>query len=372
MKLAIDCHHIEDQEGIKRYVLTLLKEWDALGYVKDRENQILCYLKKELPEMEEFPRGVEIIITGSRSTLLFQQARLPIELSRDKPDVFFSPSYLLPFFYAQGKKTVVTIHDVVFSAHPEDFDWHSEFDKWYLPKAAYFAAKHSTFVVTPSEFSKREIKRRWSIDASKIFVIPLAGNINFAKTQPLLPRQDFILFVGFLFNRRHSRELIHAFYRIVKIQPALRLILVGKDRTNPPQHIDALIEKANYRLRRKAIERMEGISDEDLLRLYYSARALVLLSDYEGFGLPVLEALSCGLPVLASKRGSLPEIAGDAALYVDDPSNIHEIAKKLLTLLTDASLRRSLKSKGLRQAQTFRWTKTAKETWQILRLAQAV
>lgn len=372
MRLAIDCHHIEDQEGIKRYILTLLREWDALGYIRDREHHILCYLKKELPELDEFPRGIEAIITGSRSTFLFQQMRLPLELSRDKPDVFFSPSYLLPFFYPRAKKSVVTIHDIVFSAYPEDFDWKSGFDKWYIPNAAHMSAKRATFILTPSEFSKKEMKRHWKIDPAKIFVTPLAGNINFAKTQPLLPRQDFILCIGSLFNRRHAGELIQAFYRIVKAQPALRLIFVGKDRTNPPQHIDALIEKANYRLRRKAIERLESISDEELLRLYYSARALVLISDYEGFGLPVLEALSCGLPVLVSKKGSLPEIAGEAALYVNDPSNIYEISKKLMTLLTDATLRRDLKSKGLKQAQTFNWTKTAKETWQILTLAANV
>lgn len=372
MKLGIDCHHIEDQRGIKRYLLALLKEWDTLGYIRTKEHEIVCYVRKELAELAEFPKNVQVVITGSRSTFLFQQFRLPHEARSDRIDVLFSPSYLLPLFYSRRRKTVVTMHDIVFSVLPGEFDWHSRFDKLYLPKAAYLSAKKATFILTPSEFSKREIQRVWSIHPEKIFVTPLAGDINFVKTQPILPRRDFILCIGSLFNRRHIPQLIEAFYTIVKRQPALRLILVGNDHTSPPQHIDTLIERTNYRLGRKAIERIANLSEEELLRLYYSARALVLLSDYEGFGLPVLEALSCGLPVLASKKGSLPEIAGDAALYVNDPASVNETARKLLVLLTDGHLRRSLKSKGIKQAQTFSWTKTAKETWDILTLAAGI
>ncbi|MBI3335413.1 MAG: glycosyltransferase family 4 protein [Candidatus Portnoybacteria bacterium] len=369
MKLGIDCHHIEDQRGIKRYTLALLKEWDNLGYIRDRENKIICYFKKELPEFDELPKEVQIVITGSRSTFWFQHIRLTLEASRDKLDVLFSPSYILPFFYSRRKKSVVTIHDIVYTVLPNEFDWHSNFDKSYLPKAAYLSAKKATFILTPSEFMKREIGRVWNINPAKIFVTPLAGDINFAKTQPILPRQDFILFIGSIFNRRHIAELIHAFYKIVRKEKTLRLIIIGKDLSNPPQHIDDLIEEANYKIAREAIVRKDWVGEEELLRLYYSARALVLLSDYEGFGLPVLEALSCGLPVVITKRGSLPEVAGEAALYVSNPRDIDEITRRLLKILTDGNLRRSLKSKGLKQAQQFSWSKTAKDTWDILNLA---
>lgn len=370
MKLGIDCHHIEDQRGIKRYVLSLLKEWDNLEYLKNRENTVICYFRKEIPEFEELPKEIKIVIAKSRSNFLFQHIRLPIEAKKDKLDILFSPSYILPFFYFG--KSVVSIHDIVYTVFPEEFDWQSRFDRFYLPAAARSSAKKATYVVTPSQFTKHEIERAWRIKSEKIFAIPLAGNINFTKTQPLLSRQDFLLFVGNIFNRRHIPLLIKVFYTIVKKQPTLRLILIGKDYTNPPQKIDMLIEEANYKLRREVIIRKDSVSEEELLRLYYGARALMYLSDYEGFGLPVLEALSCGLPVLAAKKGSLPEIAGDAALYIENPDSMEEVSRKLLQIITNGNLRKILKFKGIQQTQQFNWSKTAKETWGILQLAAKI
>lgn len=365
MKIGIDCHHLEDQLGIRRYTMVLLQEWERLGFLAD--NQVLCYVRGQSDYTEAFPKGVEVVSLNSRSTLLFQHVRLAYEAYRDSLDVLFSPSYMLPLVY-RGK-TVVTIHDIIYEAAPNEFDWHSRFDRLYLPKASYYSAKKATFILVPSEFTKREIQTTWRIESSKIFVTHLAGDINTAKMKPITPRGDFILYIGSIFNRRHVPQLISAFFKIVKKQPTLRLILVGKDRTLPPQHIDTLIAEVNYKMGREAIVRKDWVTDEELTRLFYSARALALLSSYEGFGLPVLEALSCGLPVLATKKGSLSEIAGEAALYVERPANVDEIARKLLQLVSDTALRRELKSKGLRQAQKFSWTKTANDTWDILALA---
>lgn len=370
MKIGIDCHHIEDQRGIKRYILSLLKEWDNLGYLKDREHSVICYFRKEIPELEELPKEIKTAILKSRSNILFQHIRLPIEAKRDKLDILFSPSYILPFFYMG--KSVVTIHDIVYTVLPEEFDWRSRFDRFYLPAAARFSARKATYVLSPSQFTKNEIERMWHVKSEKIFVTPFAGDINFTKAQPFLSRKDFLLFIGNIFNRRHIPLLIHVFYKIVKKQPTLRLMLIGKDYTRPSQQIDNLIEEANYKLRREAIIRKDAVSEEELLRLYYSARALVYLSDYEGFGLPVLEALSCGLPVLTTKKGSLSEIAGDAALYIENPQSVEEVSRKLLQIITSANLRKSLKSKGIKQAQQFNWNKTAKETWGILQLAAKI
>lgn len=368
MKLGIDCHHIEDQLGIKRYIVSLLKEWGILGYFKN--NEVICYFKKPLVEFDLMPGGVKIVYTNTRSNLLFQQVRLPYEARRDNLDVLFSPSYILPLGY-RGK-TVVTIHDIIYAARPQEFDWQSSFDKLYIPWASKWSAKKATFILSPSLFTKNEIKKRWHINPSKIFVTPLAGDIDTKKQHLLIPKGNFVLFVGSIFNRRHVSEVIRAFYSLVKAQPALRFIIVGKDNTHPAQNIDALIEKVNFNLKCQAIVRKDWITDEELLKLYHSARALVLLSEYEGFGLPVLEALGCGLPALISKKGSLKEIAGDAALYVNNPSNIKEISKKLLWLLTDSKLRSELKAKGIRQAQKFSWSKTAKDTWNILNLANTL
>lgn len=367
MKLGIDCHHIEDQLGIKRYTLALLHEWENLGYLKG-ENEVICYFKKQLPEFSDLPKAVKIVYTNTRSNVLFTQFRLPYEAMRDRVDVLFSPSYILPLFY--WRKSVVTIHDIIYAARPKEFDWHSRFDKLYTPNASRLGALKARFILVPSEFTKKEIKKHWRINPSKIFVIPLAGDIDTTQHQALAPKGDFVLFVGSIFNRRHIIQTIHAFYSLTKTQSTLRFIIIGKDATRPPQHIDELIKKANYNLKRQAIIRKDGIGNSELFSLYTRARALVWLSDYEGFGLPVLEAMKCGLPVLTTRKGSLKEVAGDAALYVEDPFDIKEISKKLLRILTDTELRRKLKAKGIKQAQQFSWTKTAKETWNILKLAQ--
>lgn len=370
MTIGIDCHHIEDQLGIRRYLLNLLKEWENLGYLGDKHHRVICYFKEELPEFEEIPKKIEIVVAPAKSTFWFQQYRLPREARRDKVNVLFSPSYLLPFFYE--RKTVLSIHDIVYKVHPEEFDWQSRFDKTYLPLASYLSAKKATFILTPSEFTKKEIIKFWHISPSKIFVTPLAPDPRLIKNQPLIARQNFVLAVGNIFNRRHIPHLIAAFYELSKKQPALCLIIIGKDKTMPAGHIDELIEDINYRLRRQAVIHKDWVSEEDLTRLYYSARALVLLSTYEGFGLPVLEALSCGIPVLITKKGSLPEIAGEAALYVNDPEDIHEITKKLYKILSDSQLRKTLKATGLKQAHQFNWSKTAKDTWELLLLTSKI
>lgn len=369
MKLGIDGHHIEDQRGIARYLLAILKEWGNLGYLKG-EDKVICYFRKQMWEFSDIPKGIRVVYTNTRSNLVFQQFRLPYEATRDGVDVLFSPSYILPLGY--WGRSVVTIHDIIYAARPDEFDWHSRFDTYYTPLASKLSAMKATFILTPSTFSKKEIIKRWHVNPSKIFVTPLAGDLDTKKNHLAIPKGDFILFVGSIFNRRHVGEVIRACYSLIKVQPTLRFMIIGKDQTKPAQHIDTLIHKANHNLGKEAIVRKDWVGDEELVQLYHSARALVWLSEYEGFGLPVLEAMKCGLPVLTTKKGSLKEIAGDAALFVNNPSNIDEISKKLLRILTDTELRRTLKAQGIKQAQAFSWSATATQTWELLKLAATV
>lgn len=362
MKVGLDCHHIEDQRGIRTYVLRLLKEWKNLNYLKN--NEVICYVKEELPDCETIRELASVHIVPSKSTLAFQHVRLPSQARRDNIDVLFSPSYILPFAYR--RPSVVTIHDIIFSALPEEFDWPGTLDKHYIPRASYWSAKTASFVLVPSRFTKEEIVKHWDIREDKIIVIPLAGNIGQRPIPPLFLQRKTVLFVGNIFNRRNVLNLITTIGQMAKKRKDVELIIVGKDKTNPPQHIEKAVQDINERHKRNVIIQKDWVANDELARLYKAATVVALLSRYEGFGLPILEAMSTGTPVLTTGYGSLPEIAGDAALYIKDPDSIHEIESALTSIIDDSVLQKTLASKGKKQAQRFSWTLTAKRTWDIL------
>ncbi len=143
-------------------------------------------------------------------------------------------------------------------------------------------------------------------------------------------------------------------------------MIIGANHTSPFVDIDGLIERVNKKLGRQAILRQDYLSGPDLVTLYNAADLLVWLSDYEGFGLPVLESMACGAPVITSPLTSIPEVAGQAAIYVQDSKNIKEISQAIYQGLTDQPLRQDLISRGLEQAQKFSWPECAQKTLDAL------
>ena len=143
------------------------------------------------------------------------------------------------------------------------------------------------------------------------------------------------------------------------------MLIVGKNRTNPFMDIGKMVKEINVGLNREAILRKDFAPEEDLKTLYSNAKLSVYLSDYEGFGLPPLEAMACKIPVLTTKKASLAETVGDAAIIVENPKNIDEIAQKMEEGITNEILRQDLIKKGLEQVKKFSWEKCAKETLDI-------
>ena len=365
MNIGIDCHYTHHKPRVNQYVISLLLSLKNAGYFRTRENRIFCYFNKKDDLINSFPEEVEIVISKSKSNALFEQIALPMEISKDKLDVFFSPYLLLPFF--SFKKSIITIYDISFVKYPKESSWRNFFDNKYRKYLSKRAAKSARAIITPTEFTKKELMNLWGISEKKIHVLPLGGNINFHKTQLLnFPRQEFILFKGSILTRRFLPQIIKVFYAIAKNHPALRLMIIGKDLTNPPQNIDKLIENVNYNLIRKAITRFDRVSEQDMMTFYSQAKAFIYLSEYEGFCLSIIEAMNLGLPIIINKAKCLEEIAGNAALYVDSPNNEAELYTKLSRILTDSNLRQELKERGIRQAQKFSWQKSAKKTWEII------
>lgn len=369
MKIAIDAHDLEGRRtGVGRYLINLLRNWT------DANNEYLLYFQQNIPKdpvltSSCFKNKIIKAPLSFKSNALWQHLLLPEALKKDKPDVLFSPSYLLPFNWKD--KSAVVLHDISFEAHPE---WFSPANRFLLKFVSKRAAQKATTIITVSEFSKKEILKYYRVEPAKVKVTHLAADKDFrvisdqAKLEQFKKKlsidNKFILAIGSIFNRRHIPQLIEGFSRIAPKLPQYQLLIVGENHTYPVIDIEKLISSVNYKLGRKAIIHHNYLK-ENLVLAYNAAQLTVYLSTYEGFGLPPLESMACGTPVLTSPIASLPEVVGDDALFAN-PRNPDQIARTLYKGLTDHKLRKSLVEKGLERVKKFSWQKCAHQTLKIL------
>lgn len=290
-------------------------------------------------------------------------------------DIIHYP-YFDPFFltlpWVSPKKTIVTIHDLIPLLFPKRFPSGIKGSiKWNIQK---ILLKHAAAVITDSYSSKKDISEITNIPESKIHVVYLSAGEEFKiieKKEKLekvrliykIPGK-FVLYVGDVTWNKNLPALIQAVQKL-----KLPLVMVGKaltetnfDTSNPwnndRQHILELTKNDPH------IIKLGFIPTEDLVSIYNVATAFCMPSFYEGFGLPILEAMSCGCPVVTSKEGSLPEVAGEAAYYVDARS-IESITNGIQKVFSDQKLQQELKHKSKKQAEKFSWKKTAQETIQV-------
>jgi len=380
MKIGIDCHNLEgERTGVGRYLANLLREWKSPTGVASLRTQteveLFLYFKCEIPE-DVRSLTPHIKNLHGRSNAIFKHWLLPRAAKRDKVDVLFCPDYVLPFYAGKGMKTAVTIHDIIYEARPGEYSWPSWKDKILLKWASKRSAKKANIIFVPSEFTKGEIIKYYKVKPEKVIVTPLAADPVFQKFNPAgsdpvglaRTKQKYgiqnkhILFVGSIFNRRFLPEKIQAFSEFGAQYKDFQFLIIGRNHTQPFQDIGALVVKVNHVLGREGVVWREQASDGDLTHLYNGAFVTLWLSSYEGFGLPVLESMACGTPVITAPRGSLPEIAGDAAMYVSQPENSAEIANALVHLARYDFYYKELVTKGLAQAAKFSWQKTAQQT----------
>jgi len=247
------------------------------------------------------------------------------------------------------------MHDVSFAAHPEWFSWREGFRRRIL---ARMSAKRAARVIADSEFSKGEIATRLGVDRGRIDVIYLGA----PTPPPSAPREPVVLYVGSIFNRRHIPVLIEAFSRVAARHPAVRLEIVGDNRTHPPIDIDGAIARSGAADR---VRVRPYVSDDELAALYARASAFAFLSEYEGFGLTPLEAIAAGVPAVVLDTAVAREIYGPAAQYVERP-DATLVASALERVLTDSSARSQLLDAGSAQLQQYSWRDCARRTLQVL------
>jgi glycosyltransferase involved in cell wall biosynthesis len=278
-----------------------------------------------------------------------------------KVDIIHSPESSTPFTKLSNKK-IITVHDIIPFYFPETFTKVTEYRYKLLLQRAI---NSSDRIITVSENTKNDLINKFKIPEDKIRVIPLAANENFRKldeneTSKIKSKYNinfpFILYVGTLEPRKNIPNLLNAYYKLKKQGINHKLVIAG-GKGWKYKEIFETIEKLN--LQNEVI--FTGyVPDEDLPGFYNAADLFVYPSLYEGFGLPPLEAMQCGTPVITSNTSSLPEVVGAAGITVN-PYDVDELANKMYEVLTNEDLRKEMSKKGLERAKLFSWKKCAEE-----------
>ncbi|MBI4280867.1 glycosyltransferase family 4 protein [Candidatus Uhrbacteria bacterium] len=306
----------------------------------------------------------------------WREMRLSWEMLRRPPDVFFASGGPIPFWHPHGKKgkTVTTIHDVAFLSHSERYQ---PMDFLRQKLALSRAIHQADLIFTPSEATRNEL---WPLlhGEPPVSVTPLGVDHERYHTKPISEdrlqnilqqyrlSQPYLFYVGRLDAKKNLETLIEAYVRWTQRAPRagageepLRLALAG-----PAGWKSEILQNLIRERRAENLVRWIGfVAEEDLPLLYRGAHAFVFPSLAEGFGLPVLQALSCGLPTLASDIPALHEVAGEAALFAD-PNSVEAWTESLECIINDQTLRQKFAVSGPLRSQSFSWDRTAKLTWE--------
>ena len=315
--------------------------------------------------------NVAIVSLSAANRFVWNLWSVPRYLHREKIDILHT-QYIVPFFIPKQTRVVTHIHDVSFCTYPQLINWKDRFFLWLLIP---FSLRKATRIITPSQFTKNEIIKYYNIHQEKISVVPNAAGEGFTETHPVteahkhflqekyhLP-EHYILYVGTLQPRKNIPFLIQVFVALLKhLQhtdagiPSIKLVLVGNRLSHhTDQRLDPVIDQ--YGMQESIV--FPGFIDaEDLPSVMRMATLFVFPSLYEGFGIPLLEAMSQGVPVVASDIPSLRETALDAAVYFD-PTSIASCVEKLYTLLIDSKQQEGLVQRGTTRFHSFVWQKSA-------------
>lgn len=369
MIIGIDGNEANNSKrvGIGEYAYEIIKK---LTETDKSHCKFVIYLKDDpLDDMPSPSENVTYKIFGPKK--LWTQFALPLHLFLEpkRPHVFFSPSHYAPRI--APVPTVISVMDLSYVKYPELFN---KSDRLQLKNWTSYSIKNAKKILTISNSSKSDIIKEYGASESKIEVTYLGIKPIISITPHIYAMQEltqkykipekYILFVGTLQPRKNITKLIEAFTLLVKdkkIPESVDLVIVGKK----GWLYDEIIASPEKLGISKKVHFLDFVNDEDLALLYSHAQVFVLPSLYEGFGLPVLEAMKYNCPVITSNISSLPEVGGDAALYID-PESTEDIASKMQKVLSDGALRKSMIEKGKEQIKKFSWEKSARQTLAIL------
>jgi len=349
--------------GIRRYSTELVRALVALG-----EPLAVVALGGDPASV---PPGVERVAECAHppSNAGWTLIGLPRTAARARVDLLHAPAYTAPFW--SGVPVVLTIHDVSYEIHPEWYPYKRDWLRRYFYRRS---AKAAARVLTVSAFSAAEIASAYGIARDRITVTPLGVGATFGAGDPNLPAdlparvmEPFLLHVGDIHERRNLPLVVDALLearRHFGSAAAISLVLAGVDRGIT----EGLCAMAGEAGSPEAVVALGSVSEDVVHALYRAATALVYPSLYEGFGLPLIEAMASGTPVIASHEASIPEVTGGAAMLLD-PRDVSAWRDAIIRIVNDEALRKDLRARGLARAATYTWRRTARLTLDVYREA---
>ncbi|MHA7059256.1 glycosyltransferase family 4 protein [Aquimarina sp. M1] len=358
MRLVIDVRLIHNS-GIGTYIK------NTIPSIIDHVDEVVVLGDPETIREFDWSHKVKVISFRANVYSFKEQLLYPIRIPIC--DVFWTPHFNAPLLPIKAAKRMVTIHDVNHLSNPEYFSYIKRLWARILYKNAI---EQSDEICTVSEFSKSEILKFFSVDSTKINIVYGGIDQNFASkttdNSDLVLPLNYFLFVGNIKAHKNLITLLKAYNQLeAELKKTYKLVILGRKKGFITQDTEIFSHIEENGLI-KNIHFTGYVIDDEVSKVYKNATLFVFPSLYEGFGLPLLEAMACGVPVLSSDKASLPEVGGDAVLYFDpnDPLNLKE---QIIRLLSDDELMSELKQKGLQQIKKFDWKFSIKKHITILK-----
>ncbi len=368
--------------GVGYYTANLIR---AMALLPRPENIYTLYLRRPWSDFVTLSttgqaNAPRIISKVLKFPYLWAQIRLPLEFWRAPQDVYFFPSSVIPLFYFPSK-SVITIHDVAFLFFPDCF---SPMLRQWLTIATRYGISNAKKIIAVSEATRQDLIAYYSISPDKVVTIhhgvhamyrprqvqkePTVEGDSFSSIEIVKKKYHiegaYLLYVGTLQRRKNIPRLLQAFYLLKrKYHIPHKLVLIGQKCPDLPEHeIATTIERLALQ---EDVIWTGYVVEQDLPALFNGAELFVFPSLYEGFGMPVLEAMACGVPVACSNTSSLPEVVGESGVMFD-PYNIDSMTTAIYQVLMDEELRRHLRQQGCQRATEFSWTWCAQRTLEVL------
>ena len=380
MRIGIDIRSLQNDSqlrGIGTYTRCLVQS--LLSVDGENEYVFFAFRNWPLPDLFKEAAGKKAKVSRltwrkKRFVWLSGQVLFPYAAKKERLDIFYSPEYIVPVL--GGVKKVITVHDFI----NREYDFYRQKSVWL--RKAYLRVKDFTLayadrIIAVSEYTKSRIKEITGIKDERIKVIYEAAEADYApksdeKLFSALRKKykvdkEFLLYVGAIDHHKNIEGLLRAFSRIKTKDAALVMIGVKND----PGYFDSIINLIERLGLKHRVYVLGYIPQEDLAGFYNMAKGVVCLSFCEGFGLPVLEAMACARPVIASGNTSMAEIVGDCGILIN-PYNLEEITAAMDKVLGDESFRNSLAEKGFIRSKEFSWEKAARQMMGVWRELEAV